>query len=469
LLIFIVTMLVMLWPLAINRAPFYASDSASYLRGGELGFNTVLMMLGPRDHSSQMAPANDPAQIIADAISKSGGARSAIYSVTVYVLRAPRNSLLALTVVQAAAVAFMIWLLRRTIAPGSGLAAALSAVAAVAILTSAPWFSAYAMPDIFAGILISAVLLMTVFIDRFGTGLRSALVVLIGFCITVHGSHLLVAIPTIIAGAMASSRSNSSSASVVRRAAWLASPVVLGVAAMLGTSYFAFGELSLAPKRYPIQLARSVADGPGAWYLHDHCATEHYAICEVYGSNPPTNVQDFLWGPNGVRNRATPQQMDRIRAEEGTIVRRATLTHPIVQIRRSATNAILQFVRFGPRDLVFGTRMGGLGQPISLRPVEPDRPALKAIGKLLIYASFITSILMLVAFRRRLTSREIGALAVVGAGLVANAAVCGALSGVADRYQGRVAWVLPTVAAMILLRVLGDGKKAVTHTKAALA
>jgi hypothetical protein len=161
--------------------------------------------------------------------------------------------------------------------------------------------------------------------------------------------------------------------------------------------------------------------------------------------------------------------MDRIRAEEGTIVRRATLTHPIVQIRRSATNAILQFVRFGPRDLVFGTRMGGLGQPISLRPVEPDRPALKAIGKLLIYASFITSILMLVAFRRRLTSREIGALAVVGAGLVANAAVCGALSGVADRYQGRVAWVLPTVAAMILLRVLGDGKKAVTHTKAALA
>lgn len=468
LLIFLVTMLVMLWPLAINRAPFYASDSASYLRGGELGFNTALMMLGPGEHS-QTAPAQDPPQIIADAISKSGGARSAIYSVAAYLLRAPGNSLLALTVVQAAAVAFMIWLLRRAIAPGTGLAAALSAAAAVAILTSAAWYAAYAMPDILAGVLISAVLLMTVFIDRFGTGLRAALVVLIAFCITVHGSHLLIAIPTLIAGAIASSRINTSSASVLRRAAWLASPVVLGVAAMLGTSYFAFGELSLAPKRYPIQLARSVADGPGAWYLRDHCATEHYAICEIYGSKPPTNVHEFLWGPSGVRNRATPQQMDRIRAQEGTIVRRATLTYPMVQIRRSVTNAILQFVRFGPRDLVFGTRMERRGQEILQTPVEPDRPVLKAIAELLIYASFITSILMLVAIRRRLTSREIGALAVVGTGLVANAAICGALSGVADRYQGRVAWVLPAVAVMILLRVLGDGKNAVTTTKAALA
>jgi len=459
----------MLWPLAINRAPFYASDSASYLRGGELGFNTALMMLGPPERSSRTAPAKDLKQIIEDALSKSGGARSPIYSVAAYLLRAPGNSLLTLTVIQAAAAAFMLWLLRRAMAPGSGLAASLSAGAAVAVLTSAAWYSAYAMPDILAGVLISAILLMTVFIDRFGIVLRIALAVLIAFCITTHGSHLLIAIPTLLAGGIASSRLRTGSASVLRRTAWFASPIVLAMAAMLGTSYFAFGELSLAPKRYPIQLARSIADGPGAWYLRDHCATEHYAICELYGPNPPTSVHEFLWGPDGVRNRATPEQMDRIRAEEGTIVRRATLAYPTVQIRRSATNVLLQFIRFGPRDLIFGTRMVGMGQQVSLMPVESDRPVLKAIGKLLIYASFIASILLLVIIRRRLTSREIGALAVVGVGLAANAAVCGILSGVADRYQGRVAWVLPAVAAMILLRVLGDGKNAVTTAKVALA
>ena len=98
---------------------------------------------------------------------------------------------------------------------------------------------------------------------------------------------------------------------------WFGSPLLLAVVALLGTSYAAFGEWSLAPKRYPIGLARSISDGPGYWYLRDHCATEHFAICEIYGTNPPRKVNDFLWGPNGVRYRATPEQMERIRAEEG--------------------------------------------------------------------------------------------------------------------------------------------------------
>jgi hypothetical protein len=463
--IYIVTLVLMLWPLAINRAPFYASDSASYLRGGALGFNTGLTILG----LSKTAPANDPKTIVAGAISKSGGARSAIYSVAVFLLRAPGNTLLALTIVQTALAALMLSFLRRAIAPDIGVRGGVAAGAAVATLTSAAWYAGYAMPDILAGIIVCASLLLTVFFDRFGTIVHVALVLLIAFCITAHGSHLPIAVVTLIAGGVANSRLRSVSAASRHRIAWFASPVIVAVIAMLVTSYVAFGQFSLAPKRYPIQLARSVADGPGAWYLHDHCAIEHYAICEVFGPDPPRNVHEFLWGDNGVRNRATPEQMDRIRAEEGAIVRQATMAYLAVQIRQSTTNAILQFFRFGPRDLVFGVRMVGSGPDISLVQIDPDRPVLKAISKLLIYASFVGSILLLVIIRRRLTSREIAALTVVTAGLLANAVVCGALSGVTDRYQGRVAWVLPAVAVMILLRVWGRGENAATTAKVALA
>jgi hypothetical protein len=325
------------------------------------------------------------------------------------------------------------------------------------------------MPDILAGVGICAALLLTVFFRRITTGIRIALVLLVAFCITAHGSHLPIIGLTLAAGAMASWRlGNVASGSKLGAIGWFASPILLGVVATLATSYVAFSEMSLWPKRYPIQLARSVADGPGAWYLHDHCAIEHYAVCEVLGPNPPRDILEFLWGPNGLRHKASPAQMDRIRAEEATIIRRAALTYPAFQIRRSATNAFEQLIDFGPA-LLFGSRMLGSGQEMTPVPVTPDRPAVKAVAKILIYTGFVASILFLLIARRRLTAQEIAALAVVTVGLVSNAAVCGALSAVAARYQGRVAWVLPAVAVMILVRMATDRDSRVTTAKVAVA
>jgi hypothetical protein len=67
--------------------------------------------------------------------------------------------------------------------------------------------------------------------------------------------------------------------------------------------------------------------------------------------------------------------------------------------------------------------------------------------------SFFGSILLLILLRRRLMRIDKAAIAVIAVGLFTNAAVCGALSGVTDRYQARVAWVLPALAFAILARV----------------
>ena len=469
--IFLIIWLLLLWPLVINRAPFYSDDSASYFRGGAFGFNSGLLIL---DHWWQslfgMTAADaggDPQTIVAAAVAESGGTRSVIYSIATYLLRAPGNSLVALAIAQAGAVALVITCLGRLVAPKSGLWSSVAAGAGVAFLTSAAWYAAYVVPDVLAGVAIAGAVALTVFFDRTNLAMRMTLLLLVAFCISVHGSHLLVALSTLVAGAAANFwLRRASLAAGLRRILWFSSPVILAVAALLGTSYMAFGEASLAPKRYPIQLARAVADGPGAWHLRDHCATERYAICEVFGPNPPRNVGDFLWARNGVRYRASPEQMDRIRAEEGTIVWRAALEYPVHQIRRSFTNMFLQLFEFGPGDLSFGVRLVGDEDPW-LAEIRPDRPVLKAVGKALIYLSFFASILLLLAVRRRLRSIEIAAISVAAIGLLANAAVCGILSGVTDRYQGRVAWVLPALVLMILLRLWTENRASVAETATA--
>lgn len=456
--IFAVTLLLMLWPLALNGAPFYSSDSTSYLRGGGFGFHTGLMIVdnwwqGLVGHAAPAGAAGDPKAVVATAIAESGGARSLIYSVVTYLLRLPGNSLIALAVAQAGTVVLVTSVLRRLVAPQVGFKPALAVGTALALLSSAPWYAAYAMPDILAGITIAGSVALTVLFDRASVLTRVFLVLLIAFCLTTHGSHLLIAFGTLaIGGGVNLWMKRGSIGEAARKAVWFASPLVLAVVALLGSSYVAFGEPSLAPKRYPIQLARSVSDGPGYRYLRDHCATEHFAICEIYGTNPPRKVNDFLWGPSGLRYRATPEQMERIRAEESRIVRGAFMEYPMDQIGRSIRNSFAQLAEFGLRGLVFGVHIVGTDDP-QLQQDRPDRPQFRGAGEAVIYNSFLASLIALVAVRRRLTSLEIAALAVTAIGLLANAVVCGSLSGVTDRYQGRVAWVLPALALIILARI----------------
>jgi hypothetical protein len=101
--------------------------------------------------------------------------------------------------------------------------------------------------------------------------------------------------------------------------------------------------------------------------------------------------------------------------------------------------------------------------------VHPDKPMLKEVGTAVIYLSFAASIAPLIILRRHLEPAEIAALWVAVVGLVVNAAVCGILSGVTDRYQGRVAWILPALALIILLRLRSGIPATATNAKITLA
>ena len=107
--------------------------------------------------------------------------------------------------------------------------------------------------------------------------------------------------------------------------------------------------------------------------------------------------------------------------------------------------------------------VGGTDDPSVVR-AHPDDRLLKTVSEVLIYLGFAASIVLLFVLRRRLRSVEVAAISVAAVGLLANAAVCGILSAVTDRYQGRVAWILPALALIIWLRVRAETRSAGTTT-----
>ncbi|MBL0001064.1 MAG: hypothetical protein IPO97_08675 [Sphingomonadales bacterium] len=70
--------------------------------------------------------------------------------------------------------------------------------------------------------------------------------------------------------------------------------------------------MSATGKRIPTALARSIAQGPGKWYLEEQCKTPRYAVCEIYGTKIPGTINGFLFDKNSLNDLATPEQMDRI-------------------------------------------------------------------------------------------------------------------------------------------------------------
>jgi|CXWL01.1.fsa_nt_gi hypothetical protein len=458
---FLMLSLLFLWPLALNGHPFYVGDSASYLRGGAAGVDTVMLMLrewwqGTFISSGGPGTAADggSSAVVTAAIGQAGGTRSLAYSLLTYLLRMPGQSLLALVVFQAGAVAFVVVLVQRLMAPHASGRGRLAMMACLALLTPVAWSATTAMPDILAGVALLGSVPLTLYLERLGVVERIALVLLLALAIAAHVSHLPLALATLATGAAARlllRRPNRAAAT--RDALWILSAPLLALTASFALSYVGFGTASVAPKRYPILLARSVADGPGLRYLQAHCGTERYAICEIFGTNFPTHPGEFLWGPNGVRYRATPGQMERIRAEEWSIVRRAAVEYPMLQLDSSTRNFLRQFGSFGLGKVDFRAALvvGPTGR-VDLVNVSDDRPQLRRWLSVVIYIVFGASLVILYRMRRRLTELERAALIVVVTGLVANAAVCGVLSGVADRYQARVAWVIPLLAIMLLLK-----------------
>jgi hypothetical protein len=335
--------------------------------------------------------------------------------------------------------------------------------AALAFATALPWLAAQLMPDLFTGLLVLTLGLLAFAASSLS---RSERIWLTGFAacmIAVHQSHLLLALlllPSLLVLRWWLGPGTPGS-SIRRDAALLLAVPALACVALAGVNLIAYHRASVAPFSNVFSLARIIYDGPGMRALQRDCPQMHWRLCP-YLDAFPANADLFLWQPDSPLIRAGGAKMES--TEANTIMARALVAEPGTELFAVLGNAVQQLGLFATGD-------GLEPWPQTVTPwIVRDFPRFEADtylaarqtngGKLLpawlgtlhrvvaLLGVALCAALLPVTLRRR--QRVGGFLALVLLVLPVNALITGGLSGPHDRYQSRVIWLPPLLAALAI-------------------
>ncbi len=310
--------------------------------------------------------------------------------------------------------------------------------------TSAPWFTALLMPDVFTSVAVLCLFLL-------GWGRLSTWVVLIGaIAIAAHLAHLVMAAACIATIGL-----------LRRQWPWRpALPLLGALSLLLLTNFVGYGRLTISPHGSVFALARLIGDGPGHRYIDRVCPEAGLNLCAWRG-RLATSSDDFLWAPYGpLWDRAlwgeafgpvalapeAARLVPAIIAAEPGAVALAALRNTWAQLQRFQIgdtlgpdwldDAVLpklqvyfpaaETARYRASRQVQG-QLAPLGD--SFRPLHLAVLAIGLAGTILIALA-------------RPGPALPGLAVLVLVALMANAAVSGALSAPHDRYQARLVWLL---------------------------
>lgn len=445
--------LLFLWPMLVYERPGDFQDSAAYYKGGRVAVSFALENLHlqnpsrPTSSAALAGQGSNAAEPLSQDPQQVRGARSIAYSVAAYILGAPRPQMWLLAAAQAFVAGFLCAV--GLLLFGDSLYSASAKLFGLAVATPIAFVSTVIVPDIFAGLVILAITLLAISYGSLSPGVRIVAALIGAAGIAFHASHLPIGlVVTVLAVLLLILAIRRGTPVSPWQWASVLAPFVIGAALTVGLNTVAFGGASLTGKRFPLTLARSIAEGPGKWYLDRNCGHLKYAICEVYPNGVPGTIDTFLWGKNGVKERATPEQLDRIRAEESEVILDATRAYPFEEIRQVALSFGRQLVHFQPGvGLDARIVVDKEGNPVS--QYVPYNPTWVGITGALSIAAVAVS-LALLSLRWRSTPQFRPMIMLILSGIVLNAAVCVYFSGVTDRYQARVIWLIPLLALMVL-------------------
>ncbi|WP_375263240.1 hypothetical protein [Palleronia sp.] len=434
----VVLSLLSLWPMAATGTLLIFPDTASYFEGGAAAWDMARDLLGIGDAAGTTVGTGN-----------GQFARSFVYSTYVYAVAQLGGPV---------AVAFghtllTMLMLMAVLPPPDRLRSGVlgAGLATVLALSSLPWYASYLMPDILAAavVLYGAVLAMR--FDTLRRGQRLLLGTLAAIAIATHYGYPPLAV-ALYGGVLIWRGLTRRLTLAVVFAAIL--PVVSPLFVNLEASGTTLDEPSVAPLRLPILLARSIEDGPARWYLNETCPTladsQNYALCDAFPNGMPNNISSFLWDEDGIK-KLTPQQLERVRDEEAEILIRAFQAYPLAQTWSLIGNAALQTVRVGVDDLSPAASITGGPEELSPMARSRARTVLNAADAVLPWTALLgLAVLAGLAYYRRLDRHLTLVTLVVLAGLLVNAAIFGGLSAPVDRYQSRIAWLLPMLAAVAL-------------------
>jgi hypothetical protein len=438
------TALLLLWAAFLNGFPLVFPDTGTYLR---VAFDQAW----PIDRSGFYGFAMKP-----------------------FVLGLPGASGLWIwTAVQAAIIATALVLAVRHIAPQASAKLQFVCLAAVAILTSLPWHAGQLMPDAFTGPLL---LLTWLACSRDPAAPHgSSLWYAIGAAGLLHVTHVGVVALAAAGTLLGLAFTGLPLRDLGRRAlaALLAILFVLGT--QVSVNGLLFGRWTVSPAGPAFLFARLNEDGLIPSWLDRHCGMDAPAdLCGLRASLP-RDSQKLLWsveGPLHSRLWDPPQGTDpwplidmmssanagalaedpvrflgnAVRAGWDQFIHFQALDDECPEVCRSEDSALVDTIRDQRPEL-----LPQLLASKQLQGTSPDA-LVRAVTTPIAALSLILLLPCLFLAWRRHDPTALSLLLAVGAALMANAAMAGALSDVHDRYQSRLVWLALFAMLALVLR-----------------
>jgi hypothetical protein len=356
---------------------------------------------------------------------------------------------------QALLTTWILWLSWHVVAPRAHPAWFLAGMALLSAASWLPWLVCEIMPDIFTPLLILALGLVGFANDRVS---RTTRIVLAGLASLFIASQLS-SVP-LAAALIALCLLLQPSWQRLRHAAvWLCAPLALAIVALCSANVAAHGQFTVSPFGNIFLLARIIYDGPGLAVMRQDCATTAWRLCP-YRDRLPPDADAFLWTKDSPLNRAGGPKI--ISAEAGAIISQAARQYPVAVIQAALRNTWDQLSRFDSGDGLTpwpDEVTGRIHQDLSTFDQQRYDAARQQQGTLTIPALWnqihrtvalagLAACLVAVVRTGRRGVR--GLLLIVLLALPISAGVTGALSAPHDRYQSRIMWLPPFLAAAAL-------------------
>lgn len=463
-------------PALYNRHPLIYPDSVGYFSAGSAAIDAFLpselslsapahaMAPGAAGNTANPRHVRPPAKSMKDrAADGTSTSRSPYYGAVLVVLTRLGGEW-GLALVQVLISVISLLLAARHLGKPKRIPLLLVA-AATGLVAGLGIFSTTIMPDVFTGLAILALaILLTCFRSLSAVERAYWLLLLLVSCLF----H----------------KANLAASALLAMAAlgylWMTARRDIGLAAaLLGTLVLAaFGHLVVniavektsgrPPVQTPFLLARLVGDGTAIAYLKQHCPERHYRLCDFLPRMPMTE-NDFLWGsipPKTVMKTASVDDQAAISAEQQDIVNGVLAEYPFTQLKVSTGNFLRQLADVGVTEYGLAVDVPPGEEPGMETILENYKTSRVAEGtmpldglSIVMLAAYLAGFAGLIALllsqsRANLPRQMWEIAAVLVAGVVINAAVSGVIAGVFDRYQGRVAWLIPFAAALLWIQAI---------------